>query len=279
VTYSCTNAQTSTGYGFTTNGQLTGVATATIDPPEGATGANYAIKCESNGVSSGAQCTVQIAKVSISLRAAPETVASGKQALIGWVTTGMKSCVVSSPDQADFTARNASLKNTSGVATSSPITQTTDFYLNCITVSGASREEKVTVHVYNPGTVSASIENDPSVARGTTATLQWSFPDAPDLSAVALWLYSIEDQKTVALIVGHKAKAGTYTWNMPAADAPCDTSSSIVCGSDLVPGRSYAVLATLYQPVNAGLGESGSQNLPQPQFLDNPKTASFRIGQ
>jgi hypothetical protein len=250
-----------------------------VNPPENAAGINYALKCENGSLSAGAQCSVQIAKISISLRAEPQQTPVGKSALIGWVTTGMESCVISSPGQSDFTDRNANSKKTTGIATTSPITQTTDFYLNCKTVAGGTREEKVTVEAYQPGTVSASIEGRTNLQRGGQATIQWNFPNAPDVSAVALWIYSVEEQKTVALITGHRAKSGTYTWNIPNADDQCNASSSLVCGSDLIPGRAYEILATLYTPPNAGLGEFGNQNLPTPKFLDNPETRSFKFVQ
>ena len=56
-------------------------------------------------------------------------------------------------------------------------------------------------------------------------------------------------------------------------------SSSIVCGTDLIPGATYAVLASLYQPVNANLGEFNDPSLPEPKFIDNPTTAAFKVAQ
>lgn len=278
VSYTCTNSIRSTGYGFVTDGATAGATTTTIiDAPESAGGINYAIRCEDGTVTAGAQCSVQIAKVSISLRASPTVVKTGESGLIGWVTTGMKSCVVSSPDQSDFTGRNAGVARTSGIATTSPMTEKSDFYLDCITVTGDAREEKITVDVYRPGSVSASIENRSDVVRGSTATIRWSFPDAPDVSAVALWLYSVADKKTVALISGHRAKTGTYSWDLPTEDDACNKSSSIACGTDLIPGGTYAILASLYQPVNANLGEFSDRSLPEPKFIDNPISAAFKI--
>ena len=103
--------------------------------------------------------------------------------------------------------------------------------------------------------------------------------NAPAVSAVALWLYSVEDQKTVALILGHRSKSGTYTWTLPTADDACDSSSALVCGTDLIPGKSYAIIATLYTPPNAGLGDFHDATLPAPKFIDRPVTNSFQIAQ
>lgn len=280
MTYSCTNSTTSTGYGFTTGGAVSGATTSTtLNAPENAAGANFALKCENGSLSAAAQCTVQIAKVSISLRAEPEVASIGSRALIGWVTTGMESCTISSPDQPEFTDRNASRKTTAGIATTSPITADSNFVLNCKTLTGGFKQETVTVYAYTPGTVTASIENRADVRGGQRATIRWNFQDAPDVSAVALWLYSVEDKQTVALIAGHRAKAGTYEWDIPTANDPCNVNASNVCGIDLIPGRSYQILATLYAPPNAGLGEFDDPNLPEPVFIDSPITRSFRISQ
>ncbi len=279
ISYTCGNASSSTGYGFVTGGFTSGATTTIIAPPENANAANFALKCENGNLSAAAQCTVQIAKISVVLRAIPEKPRVGDTTLIGWVTTGMDSCVISSPDQADFTDRNASNKKPSGIATSSAITQKTDFYLNCKTVTGSTRQEKITVDAVTPGTVSSSIENRTNVALGSSATIRWNFPSAPDVSAVALWLYSVDDKRTVALISGHRAKAGTFTWNIPHADDACNSSSSVVCGSDLISGRTYQIMASLYTPPNASLGEFKDSSLPEPKFLDNPSTQSFNFAQ
>lgn len=279
VSFTCTNAQRSTGFGFETNNQTSGAQTITIDPPDNASAANYAVRCEDGAVSASAQCSVQIAKISISLRASPDPVTAGESGLIGWVTTGMKSCVVSSPDQDDFTIRNAGRTATAGIATTSPMVQASDFYLDCITVTGDTRHEEITLGVYHPGTVSSSIDNRTDVVRGSTATIRWSFPDAPDQSAVALWLYNVGERKTVALITGHRAKTGVYSWDIPTDENECNMSSSLVCGSDLVPGVTYAIFASLYQPVNANLGEYQDSSLPSPKFLDNPISAAFKVVQ
>ncbi len=280
ISYTCTNSQRSTGLGFDTNGATAGATTVTLDDaPENAVGKNFAIKCEDGNVTAGAQCSVQLAKVSISLRAEPNPVKVGTSALIGWVTTGMKSCTVSSPDQEDFTARNASRTATAGIATTSPVVERSDFYVDCVTVTGENRQEKITLDAYRPGTISASIENRTDVVRGSEATLRWNFPDAPDASAVALWLYSVEEKKTVALITGHRSKTGTYSWSIPTEGEECDMSSSLVCGTDLIPGATYAILASLYQPVNANLGEVKDASLPEPKFIDNPISAAFKVVQ
>lgn len=275
ITYSCTNSQSSRGHGFTTAGALSGATTTVINAPANASAANFALQCQNAEASSAAQCTVQIAKMSIMLRAAPATAPIGGTTLIGWVTSGMESCIVSSPDQPDFTARNSGNARTSGIATSSPLTGPTDFYLNCTSLTGQEREEKITVG--QPGTVFTSIDTRTNVQRGTRATITWNFPSAPDVSAVALWLFSVEDDQTVALISGHRAKAGTYAWDIPNEYDPCNSSSSLVCGTDLIPGRTYKVLATLYTPVNAQLGEFNDSSLPEPLYLDTPLSAQFKF--
>jgi hypothetical protein len=77
----------------------------------------------------------------------PKIVKSGDSALIGWVTAGMQSCVVSSPDDHDFTGRNANNTSPSGAATTSPITATSNYRLDCTTLAGGTKTATTTVSI------------------------------------------------------------------------------------------------------------------------------------
>ncbi|OGG52384.1 hypothetical protein A2851_05025 [Candidatus Kaiserbacteria bacterium RIFCSPHIGHO2_01_FULL_53_29] len=143
--YSC-SVGTSKGSGFDTAGAQSGVASTTIgSPPAGANTATYALTCTDQGRTAGAQCSVQVNKPSTILVANPKTVASGKTALLGWVTTGMQSCVISSPDQADFTAANSYNTSVSGTAVTSPVFSQATFLLHCQTLAGGTKDATVVV--------------------------------------------------------------------------------------------------------------------------------------
>jgi hypothetical protein len=88
---------------------------------------------------------VQLNKTGIVLVTNPKTVVNGDSALIGWITAGMQSCVVSSPEQQDFNARNANNTSVNGAATTSPITGLTHFQLDCTTLSGGTKSATTTV--------------------------------------------------------------------------------------------------------------------------------------
>lgn len=147
ISYSC-SAGVSVGRGFDTGGAQSGSATKVIEiPPANATAANFGVTCSNQGLTGSTQCTIQVNKPSIVLVANPKAVQSGKESLIGWVTAGMQSCVVSSPEQADFTSRNAGNTSVSGLATTSPITAATNILLRCQTLGGGTREATTTVSV------------------------------------------------------------------------------------------------------------------------------------
>ena len=154
ISFACGNATSATGGGFSTNGALSG-ATSTIitTPPAGTNTATYTLSCvntPSTGTpqTTGAQCNVTINKPSIVLVANPSVVTSGSATAIGWVTTGMSSCVVSSPTLPDFTAANAGFTNVNGVATTSALTaSSTVFALNCQTLGGGTRVATTSVNV------------------------------------------------------------------------------------------------------------------------------------
>jgi hypothetical protein len=145
--FSCGNSTASAGAGFDTNGALSGTSTAIASAPSGATTATYTLTCVNLGVTASSQCTVQVGKASIVLVASPKKVHSGENSTIGWITAGMTSCVVSSPDQSDFTSRNAGITSVNGAATTSPITKTSVFYLNCDTIGGSSKQASTTIEL------------------------------------------------------------------------------------------------------------------------------------
>lgn len=145
ISYSCASG-TAVGGGFTATTSPSGTATTTIAaPPAGKNTATYTLTCNASGATTGAQCSVQVAVPSIVLVANPKSVASNETSIIGWITTGMKSCVVSSPSDSDFTTRNSSNTSVSGTAETSPITATRDFVLNCQTIGGGTRSATTTV--------------------------------------------------------------------------------------------------------------------------------------
>ncbi len=148
ISYSCSSGiATSSSFTIATSSS-SGTATTTIQrPPAGANTATYTLTCNDSGITGGAQCNVQVAVPSIILVANPKSVSSGGTSLIGWLTTGMDSCIVSSPNDSDFTTRNSSNTSTSGTATTSSITATTNYLLHCETLGGGVREATTTVSV------------------------------------------------------------------------------------------------------------------------------------
>ncbi len=147
ITYSCSSGlATSSSFKVTT--QPAGSATTTIkNPPAGTNTATYTLACTDNGKTAGDQCSIQVSRPSIILVANPKTVQSGGISLLSWLTSGMESCVISSPDQADFPARNAAYTSVNGAATSSAVTASTRFLLHCETVAGGIKDATTTVQV------------------------------------------------------------------------------------------------------------------------------------
>jgi len=147
LTYNCSSGiASSSAFKITT--QPGGSATTTVKaPPRGTNTATYTLACTDNGKTTGAQCSVKVNRPNIFLVTNPQTVASGGISLISWLTTGMDSCIISSPDQSDFTARNSSNTSVTGAATTSPITGTAVFQLDCITKGGMDKQATTSVSV------------------------------------------------------------------------------------------------------------------------------------
>jgi hypothetical protein len=150
ISYSCSSG-TPKGNGFTIADptKLTGTSTAVVAaPPAGTNTATYSLACTTdNQQTAGAQCSIQVGQPSIVLVGNPKTVRSGQTSLIGWITSGMQSCVVSSPDQADFTSQNAVNTSVSGTANTLPITKDSQFALRCQTIAGGTKTASTTISV------------------------------------------------------------------------------------------------------------------------------------
>lgn len=150
LSFSCGNSTGSTGSGpnFNTENKTSGSATALVEtPPAGATGITYALTCRNETVTARAECAVEIAKPAIVLVANPKAVASGATSRVGWVTSGMQSCIVSSPQMPAFTTQNASSTVVNGSATTSPITVDTTVVLTCETIGGATKAASTTITI------------------------------------------------------------------------------------------------------------------------------------
>ncbi|MBI5457589.1 hypothetical protein HY971_02595 [Candidatus Kaiserbacteria bacterium] len=147
ITYGCSSGIASSS-SFTVTTQPGGSATTTVaNPPAGTNTATYSLACVDGAKTSGAQCSVQVSRPTIILVANPKTVPPNGTSLLSWLTTGMTSCVISSPDQEDFTERNSSNTSVAGAATTSPITTSAMFLLHCETVAGGTKEATTTVSV------------------------------------------------------------------------------------------------------------------------------------
>lgn len=148
ISFACTNATGSKGEGdgFNTNDQTSGSRSVEIaEPPANAKGINFRLTCRNQNLTAHAECAVQIARPTIVLIANPLTVEENEASSVGWVTSGMQSCVVSSPQMPSFTTRNASSTAINGVATTSSITEKTDVVLTCETIGGTQKRATTTI--------------------------------------------------------------------------------------------------------------------------------------
>lgn len=145
IAYSCSSGTpTPTGFSLASTGSST-VVTIT-DLPAGVNSQSFSLKCvDGNTSSKSASCTVQVAKPSIIFTANPSTATSSIRSSLGWVTTGMRSCIVSSPDLPQFTSDNASITSPSGAVMTPLLSSTTRFTLQCSTIGGSSRSAQTSV--------------------------------------------------------------------------------------------------------------------------------------
>ena len=282
ITYACGNASSASGSGFSTATNLSGSATTVVmSPPSGATSVTYALSCLNNKGTTGAQCAVQINQPSIILIANPSVVTSGELATVGWITSGMRACTISSPDMPAFTAANASNTSVNGIATTSAISSTVTVKLNCQTLSGDTRTGSVVITTStapSSGTILLNTDAGNAVAHGDSVVINWSSSSPPAGSVMSLWLINTDTHTTQAFIVGGLAPNGTYTWHVPTIGAPCAVDLGRACASDLVKASHYAIQAVLYTPSNAHLGGGLPPPNPiAPVYGASTSTASFVV--
>jgi hypothetical protein len=285
ISFSCGNATGSAGQGFDTGNKLSGSATSTIaNPPAGATKATFGLQCTNGTIPATDSCSIDISRPSIILVANPKVIPVNASSTIGWVTTGMESCVVSSPDAAEFSAQNALNTSVNGMAITPALTKTAKFILHCTTLGGQTKDATTTVQVGAPEDTDENMNvqtsaDGGSVARGSTVSITWSASSTASDAAVSLWLYDEDLDQATALIARDKTFVGTTTWALPAATSTCPADSAFVCASDLVPGRTYRVEASVYTPVDAYLGGYPPANPIEPTYLADGLSGSFTVSQ
>lgn len=251
ITYAC-SAGMSVGSGFDTGGASSGATTATLTtPPIGTNTASYGLTCTNQGLSANASCSVQIGKPSIVLVTNPKTVPMNTAAAIGWVTAGMQSCVIGSPDLPDFTSANAGNTNVNGAVTTPALTGPARFILHCVTLGGGTRDASSTIEVAGvAGAVSLAISKPTAgqnVALGGTVQIAWNSEGAPSGAKMRLEVYpagsAVVQGNNDKGIVSALPASGTFTWSLPAAGAACLADSGII--SCLTAGQ-YKIVAKLY---------------------------------
>jgi hypothetical protein len=150
LTYSCSQG-TATGNGFTASGQNGSASVTPEKPPRGSTSVTYGLTCTgSQGQTVQATpCQVEVGVPTIVIVASPQIVESGKYTTLGWVTRGIKSCVIQSTDDRhrDWNEAQKGRTNPSGTAKSPDLTADTVFELTCKTQEDKEKKSNVTVRI------------------------------------------------------------------------------------------------------------------------------------
>lgn len=140
LSFACQNSAASVGRGFSTGGQLSGSASAVVEKPAlGTRAVTYGLTCSKDGQMDSAECTVEIHRSSVVLVANPKVIQPGETTNVGWVTSGMESCTISSSDLQPFTEANENNFSTGGTAKTPVLGQNTKFVLTCTTKAGGTK--------------------------------------------------------------------------------------------------------------------------------------------
>jgi hypothetical protein len=156
--YACANGATSavaTGFSLPTGAPLAGTATTSAVKPAGTQTVVYSLTCSNASstpaLTASAQCSVQVGNPTIVVVATPEKVEKNeteeikRKSTIGWVTTGMRACRVSSPSFEVWTNDQSSNTSIAGVVVTPVITADTTFFVACETLGGTTATSSVKV--------------------------------------------------------------------------------------------------------------------------------------
>lgn len=254
ISYTCSGSSVSSaGIGFTSSG-LTGSSTVSTSVVATTSTMSYGIICNGATVNTSAQCNVQLNKPSIVLVTNPSTVTPNTQATIGWITTGMRSCVISSPDLADFTAINVEDTRINGAVRTPYLQANAEFDLTCATLASNRLVASTTIAV-GAGTITMNSTIGVQLALGATSTISWHSVNPISNAAMSLWIVDIQTRRATKVIAGSLPTTGSYNWQVPSVTTVCDHSVNNVCASDLVSGHQYTIEALMYTPSNAYIGD------------------------
>ena len=107
----------------------------------------------SQGAGANASCVTNVrvsepaVRAAIILVANPKFVRAGERATLGWITTGMRTCVISSPQFPAFTAEHSERTAVFGTATTPVLRARANFILSCMSAGGVSRAATTTVDI------------------------------------------------------------------------------------------------------------------------------------
>ena len=105
----------------------------------------------SQGAGANASCVTNVrvsepaVRAAIILVANPKFVRAGERATLGWITTGMRTCVISSPQFPAFTAEHSERTAVFGTATTPVLRARANFILSCMSAGGVSRAATTTI--------------------------------------------------------------------------------------------------------------------------------------
>jgi hypothetical protein len=153
LSYACAGGATSASTtGFTIpSDSLSGTASAIVQKPTLGNTVTYGLTCKKGATTASAQCSVRTAGTSIVLIATPEKIQKSetdelkRKSTVGWVTTGMQSCVISSADLPSWSDSQASITSVAGAVTTPVIDADTTFKLTCQTLGGTEASSTVKV--------------------------------------------------------------------------------------------------------------------------------------
>lgn len=197
---SCTASGAWSGSRSTSGTQSSGPLTVT---------SNYILTCTGPGGSAAQSVQVQVTappQPTVSLTAAPASIARGSTTSLAWSATDATSCTAS--------GGWSGARPVSGSETSVTLTQTTDFALSC-TGPGGTAARTVTVNVIQPAPTLTLTAAPTTLTQGGAALLTWTSSNATSCTASGDW--SGDKDLSGSASTGALSTVRTYSYTLVCA--------------------------------------------------------------
>lgn len=230
----------------------------------------------SSGVQTSSQTTSNSSTIvqqpTLTFSASPTTLVEGQTSLLTWEARNALVCYFDAGTDSQQYAQVLDMKGV--VAVGSVLHSTNTYTIFCYSADGQVVSKSVVVTVAKP-TIAFQGAVPATIVPGKSFTLSWSSSNVPADSAVVLSLVNSQTGVNLGVIARQQPTTGSYLWTVPNTTSLCPDCGGI---QGIPPPGTYKVVAKLYTPTNAWLGDTmPTANPILPKYVATGTSTVFTI--